>query len=45
MPDGYGRFDAVSFGDWTNGCIAVGNSAIEEIWASAGIGTPVLIRA
>lgn len=45
MPDGYGRFDAVAFGDWTNGCIAVSNRAIEAIWASAGIGTPVVIRA
>jgi murein L,D-transpeptidase YafK len=45
MPDSYGHFDPVAFGDWTDGCIAVGNRAIEEIWASAGIGTPVEIRA
>jgi murein L,D-transpeptidase YafK len=45
MPDGYGRFEAIAFGDWTNGCIAVSNRAIEAIWARAGIGTPVVIRA
>ena len=46
MPNSYGQFDPVTFyRDWTDGCIAVGNRAIEEIWASVGIGTPVEIRA
>lgn len=46
MPNGYGNFDPVAFfRDWTDGCIAVGNRAIEEICASASIGTPVEIRA
>jgi murein L,D-transpeptidase YafK len=30
--------------DWTNGCIAVTNAEIEEIWSYARIGTPVEIR-
>jgi hypothetical protein len=31
--------------DSTDGCIAVGNRANEQIWAQVGIGTPVEIRA
>lgn len=31
-------------GDWTAGCIAVGNAEIEEIFAHAAIGTEVEIR-
>ena len=30
--------------DWTNGCIAVTNSEIDEIWQLVGVGTPVQIR-
>jgi hypothetical protein len=30
---------------WGNGCIAVGNLAIDEIWTSVDDGTPVEIRA
>jgi murein L,D-transpeptidase YafK len=30
--------------DWTQGCIAVTNPEIEEIWAAAPDGTPVEIR-
>jgi murein L,D-transpeptidase YafK len=30
--------------DWTDGCIAVGNRAIEQIWAATQIGTPVVIK-
>jgi murein L,D-transpeptidase YafK len=46
LPDSYGRFDPVAFfRDWTNGCIAVGNRAIEEITATVGVGTPVEILA
>jgi L,D-peptidoglycan transpeptidase YkuD (ErfK/YbiS/YcfS/YnhG family) len=29
--------------DWTNGCIALTNSEIEELWRAAPIGTPVEI--
>ncbi|HET7842001.1 MAG TPA: L,D-transpeptidase family protein, partial [Terriglobia bacterium] len=31
--------------DWTDGCIAVTNSEIEEIWKLVPVGTPVEIRA
>lgn len=31
-------------GDWTDGCIAVTNEEIEEIWALVGDGTPIEIR-
>jgi murein L,D-transpeptidase YafK len=45
MPNRYGRFDPVRFfRDWTDGCIAVGSVAIEEIWARVDDGTPVEIR-
>jgi murein L,D-transpeptidase YafK len=30
--------------DWTDGCIAVTNTEIEELWRAAPIGTPVEIR-
>jgi murein L,D-transpeptidase YafK len=30
--------------NWTNGCIAVTNPEIEEIWRSVPIGTPIEIR-
>ncbi len=30
--------------DWTNGCIAVANSEMEEIWKMVPVGTPVDIR-
>ncbi|MCE9650089.1 MAG: L,D-transpeptidase family protein [Parvibaculum sp.] len=44
MPAYFGRTDPVRFFvDWTNGCIAVGNIAIEEIWQSVDDGTPVEI--
>ena len=31
-------------GDWTDGCIAVTNSEMREIWASVKTGTPIDIR-
>ncbi len=31
-------------GDWTDGCIAVTNAAIEEIWLNVKDGTPIKIR-
>ena len=30
--------------DWTDGCIAVTDSEIEEIWRAVAVGTPVEIR-
>lgn len=46
MPNRYGRHDPTAFyRDWTDGCIAVGNIAIEEIWAAVDDGTPIEIRA
>lgn len=30
-------------GDWTDGCIALSNAEIEELWALAGDGTPIEI--
>jgi hypothetical protein len=30
--------------DWTDGCIAVTNAEIDEIWASVADGTPIEIR-
>jgi len=41
----FGHTDPVRFfHDWTNGCIAVGNIAIEEIWDAVPDGTVVEIR-
>lgn len=31
-------------GDWTDGCIAVSNEAMQEIWDAVDLGTPVEIR-
>lgn len=30
--------------DWTDGCIAVTNAQMDEIWAMTDLGTPVEIR-
>ena len=30
--------------DWTNGCIALTNEEIEDVWRHAAVGTPVEIR-
>jgi len=30
--------------DWTEGCIAVTNEEIEEIWSAVPVGTPILIK-
>jgi len=46
LPANFGRVDLTSFPrDWTNGCISVGNIAIEEIWDAVDDGTPVEILA
>ena len=30
--------------NWTDGCIAVSNRAMDEIWAAVPVGTPILIK-
>jgi murein L,D-transpeptidase YafK len=30
--------------NWTNGCIAVSNSAMDEIWEAVSVGTPIEIK-
>jgi len=44
MPSWFGRDDLQFAADWTNGCIAVSNSAIEEIWRAVDDGTAIEIR-
>jgi murein L,D-transpeptidase YafK len=44
MPSWFGRDDLQFTADWTNGCIAVSNSAIEEIWHAVDDGTRIEIR-
>lgn len=45
MPARFGHTDPVRFFvDWTDGCISVGNVAIEEIWNAVDDGTPIDIR-
>jgi murein L,D-transpeptidase YafK len=46
LPNWYnGPLDPVRFyKDWTDGCISVGDRAIEEIAAAVAIGTPIEIR-
>ncbi len=46
MPARFGHTDPIGyFTDWTDGCISVGNKAIETVWDAVAIGTPVEIRA
>ena len=42
-PD-YLRFAGQTSEDWTEGCIAVSNGAMNEIWALVDDGTPILIN-
>jgi murein L,D-transpeptidase YafK len=45
LPDRYAYVGSLhTQTDWTDGCIAVTNSEIEEIWKLVPIGTPVEIR-
>ena len=39
-----GAAGLVDRGDWTDGCIAVTNPEIREIWANVRVGTPIEIR-
>jgi murein L,D-transpeptidase YafK len=45
LPNGFGYLGAAHrLKDWTDGCIAVTNAEIDEIWAAVGDGTPIEIR-
>jgi murein L,D-transpeptidase YafK len=45
LPNGQGRAGALHrLADWTNGCIALTDEEIEEIWNIVPIGTPVQIK-
>ena len=45
LPNGQGKFGPRHRAfDWTNGCVAVTNQEIEEIWQSVPVGTPVRIK-
>jgi murein L,D-transpeptidase YafK len=45
LPDKYAYLGLMqSHYDWTDGCIAVSNAEIEEIWKFVPVGTPVEIR-
>ena len=45
LPNGYGFMgEAHRLKDWTDGCIAVTNQEIDEIWAAVADGTPIEIK-
>jgi len=45
LPNGYGWVDASHrMKDWTDGCIAVTNQEMDEIWNAVKDGTPIEIR-
>jgi murein L,D-transpeptidase YafK len=45
LPNGYEDVDAFHrITDWTDGCIAVTNEEMEEIWELVPDGTPVVIK-
>ena len=45
LPNGYGWVGSSHrMKDWTDGCIAVTNEEIDEIWAAVKDGTPIEIR-
>jgi murein L,D-transpeptidase YafK len=43
LPNGYGG-PSQQLGDWTDGCIAVTNAEIDEIWRVVADGTPIEIK-
>ncbi len=43
LPEGMTIDDIGGYRDWTKGCIAVSNTAIEEIWQLVPDGTPIEI--
>jgi len=45
LPNGYGAIGkAHLLHDWTDGCIAVTNEEMDEIWKLVPVGTPIEIR-
>lgn len=42
QPNGYGKTRIA--GDWTDGCVALSNDEIEEIWSLVADGTPIELR-
>lgn len=45
LPRRFGDYNPARFyKDWTEGCIAVGNVAINQIWDDVPVGTPIVIR-
>ena len=45
LPNGLGAAGATHrINDWTNGCVALTDEEIEQIWSSVPIGTPVQIK-
>jgi murein L,D-transpeptidase YafK len=43
--NGFGWFGSImQYFDWTDGCIAVKNSEMEEIWEAVDAGTPIQIN-
>ena len=45
LPDDYAYLGALHRQhDWTEGCIAVTNAEIEEIWKLVPVGTPIEIK-
>jgi murein L,D-transpeptidase YafK len=45
LPNGYGAVGAAHrLKDWTNGCIAVTDEEIDEIWVIVSDGTPIEIK-
>jgi murein L,D-transpeptidase YafK len=45
LPNGFGCLGAAHrLKDWTDGCIAVTNAEIDEIWGAVADGTPIEIR-
>jgi lipoprotein-anchoring transpeptidase ErfK/SrfK len=44
LPNGQGQVGAAHAAyDWTNGCVAVTDDEIEEIWSAVPVGTPIRI--
>lgn len=43
LPNGF-HGTAEQLGDWTDGCIALGNGAMDEIWRAVEDGTPIEIK-
>ena len=45
MPNGYGAVGAAHrLRDWTDGCVAVTDEEIDQIWKAVPDGTPIEIR-